>query len=223
MKMKMDKMLLFLISICFALMPSIAGAWSSDTSVNTPISLAADDQESPIAISDGSGGAIIAWKDYRNSGDRDIFAQRVDATGAVQWALDGVPICTAGGNQQLQSVVSDGARGGIFTWADSRNAGVSQIYLQRISGSGVVQWAADGILVEMSTGTHDSISDGSGGVIVVWEDSRSGNDVDVYAQHIDANGTIQWTAGGVAVSALPTRERLPSIAPDGTRRISITY
>ncbi len=34
-------------------------------------------------MSDGSGGAIIAWQDYRSDDNYDIYAQRVDASGAL--------------------------------------------------------------------------------------------------------------------------------------------
>jgi len=45
---------------------------------------ASDDQRSPKIISDGAGGAIIAWEDHR-SGTSDIYAQHIDSSGAVLW------------------------------------------------------------------------------------------------------------------------------------------
>ena len=43
-----------------------------------------------------------------------------------------------------------------------------------------------------------SVSDGAGGMIVAWEDRRSGGS-DLYAQRISANGVPLWTPNGVAV------------------------
>jgi len=40
--------------------------------------------------SDGAVGAIVTWLDYR-SGDYGIYAQRVNASGAIQWSANGVP------------------------------------------------------------------------------------------------------------------------------------
>jgi hypothetical protein len=50
------------------LCPSIAEAqgWSSDPSLNTPVSTAIDNQQSPVAVSDGAGALIVAWIDLRN-------------------------------------------------------------------------------------------------------------------------------------------------------------
>ena len=55
----------------------------------------ASDQTNPEITSDGSGGAIITWQDHRSGCTDDIYAQRVDASGAPQWTADGVAICTA--------------------------------------------------------------------------------------------------------------------------------
>jgi len=38
------------------------------------------------------------WKDERN-GNIDIYAQRIDASDVPLWAVDGVPVCTAAGDQ----------------------------------------------------------------------------------------------------------------------------
>jgi hypothetical protein len=40
-------------------------AWSDDPTVNTPICMASYKQSSPAITSDGAGGAIITWQDYR--------------------------------------------------------------------------------------------------------------------------------------------------------------
>ncbi|MEW6553779.1 MAG: hypothetical protein AB1384_05785, partial [Actinomycetota bacterium] len=55
---------------------------------------AAGSTDYPQITSDGSGGAIITWQDYR-SGKWDIYAQRVNASGTPQWTADGVGIRTA--------------------------------------------------------------------------------------------------------------------------------
>jgi hypothetical protein len=39
-------------------------------------------QIDPVAVSDGSGGVLIAWADQRNGADLDIYAQRVERGGA---------------------------------------------------------------------------------------------------------------------------------------------
>ena len=43
-----------------------------------------DSSFNPVIVSDGTGGAIIAWESYRGSTTTDIFAQCVNSSGAVQ-------------------------------------------------------------------------------------------------------------------------------------------
>lgn len=166
--------------LMLALVPS-ASAFASWQVDGNPISVATGDQSSPQIISDGAGGAILTWIDSR-SGNYDIYVQRVNASGAVQWAANGIAICTATGDQYSPRIVSDGAGGAIVTWEE-----VSlYVHAQRVNASGVVQWATGGVVLSKATATQwnsRSISDGAGGAIVTWADRRSG-DVDIYAQRV---------------------------------------
>src|SRR5438034_466837 len=68
------------------LLPHTAtAAWPSDPSVNVGICRAAKDQGNPAIVTDGAGGAIVTWQDYR-SGNTDIFAQHLLANGTVDSA-----------------------------------------------------------------------------------------------------------------------------------------
>ena len=42
-----------------------------------------DSNFKPMIVSDGSGGAIIAWQSYRGSATADIYAQRVNSNGRI--------------------------------------------------------------------------------------------------------------------------------------------
>jgi hypothetical protein len=160
-------------------------------------------QYSPAIASDGNGGAIITWRDGRGAGnDYDIYAQRVDASGAIQWAPGGLAICAAAGLQGDQAIVSDGAGGAVITWADARGGLETDVYAQRVNPSGTALWAAGGVAVSAAAGRQESPSlapDGSGGATVVWQDKRNGSDFDIYAQRVDGSGDALWTEGGVAL------------------------
>ena len=98
------------------------------TSNGVAICTASGNQTNFQAVSDGRGGAIIAWEDYRN-GNGDIYAQAIDSAGVVRWIVNGVPVCTVSGNQSEVSLISDDQWGAIITWTDARN-GESGIYAQ---------------------------------------------------------------------------------------------
>jgi len=215
----------FLTIILFDLGVSMetVGQWSTDPNVNNAICTATGGQQDAMIVSDGSGGAIIAWDDVR-SGYYHIYAERINAAGSICWTLDGVAICTAAGNQQNPVLVSDGLGGAIITWMDSRN-GNYDIYAQRINASGAIQWTTNGIAV--CTAAADQyfpviIADDAGGAIVAWQDNRSGN-FDIYAQRINASGTVQWNANGAAICVEPGGQDAMTLAGDGAGGAIITW
>ncbi len=191
--------------------------WSSNPNVNTPICFAPNTQYVYGIISDGAGGAIILWIDYRSGISYDIYAQRVNRNGTIQWNGSGVAICTVAGSQDPRpTIVSDGVGGAIITWNDYRS-GNYDIYAQRINASGVVQWTANGIAIctaanEQSAPTITSV--GAGGAVITWNDYRSGTNFDIYAQRINASGVVQWTANGVAICTAANTQLFPTITSD---------
>jgi hypothetical protein len=197
--------------------PAEAG-WPTDPLENVPLCTAAGNQNTPAITSDGTGGAIVTWYDYR-SGNARVYAQRISAGGAIQWAADGVALCTASGAQVSPTIVSDGAGGALIAWVDSRS-GNSDIYAQRITAAGAIQWTADGAALCTAVGTQNITaidSDGAGGAIVTWQDSRGGVlTADIYAQRISAAGAVQWTADGVAICATTQGQYTPAIVSDGS-------
>jgi hypothetical protein len=183
-----------------------------------PICTRSGNQWDPKLTSDGAGGAIIAWYDYRYGTDSDIYIQRVDAAGQTRWGADGLIICAADSNQQHVEIISDGAGGAICTWHDYRELYHADIYAQRVNEHGAPLWEADGASVCAAAGgqTYPRLApDGAGGAIITWSDDAVGGG-DVYAQRIDSYGTSLWTPDGVPVSAAPGNQYNSWIAPDGS-------
>ncbi|MGA2625151.1 MAG: T9SS type A sorting domain-containing protein [Bacteroidota bacterium] len=203
--------------------------WTGNGGQGIAICTATYDQSTPTIVSDGSGGAIITWQDQRNGGDNDIYAQRVNASGAVLWTANGVPICTATSNQEFPTIVSDGSGGAIITWPDYR-IGNWDIYAQRVNPSGLRQWIVSGDSngVAICTATNNQlsptiVSDGAGGAIITWYDYRSGTSYDIYAQRVNASGAVQWVTDGVAICTATNTQMFPTIVSDGAGGAIITW
>jgi hypothetical protein len=91
-------------------------------------------------VPDGTNGAIIVWNDQRSGNtNRDIYAQRVNSSGAVLWTANGVPVSTASGNQgpDLTVMPSTITNGAFVFWGDGRS-GVNntELYGALLDGSG---------------------------------------------------------------------------------------
>lgn len=167
----------------------------------------------PSIASDGAGGAIVVWQDRRSGLYTDIYAQRVNASGAVQWTADGVAVCAGPFDQVHPQIVPDGAGGAIFTRWDG--ATYNSLYAQRVNASGVVQWMTDGVVL-CTAGAYDPaiVADGAGGAIVAWYQSDVDN-FNIYAQQVNASGVVQWTENGVAICTARGGQRYHRIVSDG--------
>lgn len=151
---------------------------------------AAQDQQWAKPVTDGSGGAIITWQDNR-SGGKDIYAQKINSAGAVQWSANGISVSSATSNQNMPVIVSDAAGGAIIAWWDQRNP-TYDIYAQRINSNGIAVWTVDGEPVCNSAGNQNGqvmIPNGYNGAVIAWNDGRNGND-DVFASKILSSGSL---------------------------------
>jgi len=197
--------------------------WTLENPVNVAISAANDNQVNPQIVSDESGGAIITWQDGRSGTNFDIYAQRINSSGMVQWTTNGVAVCTETSGQYEPQIVSDESGGAIITWQDGRSG--NDIYAQRINNAGVPEWTANGVTVCAAAFTQYAtqiVSDSSGGAIITWQDYRNGN-YDIYAQRINNAGVTQWTANGVTVCAAAFTQTATQIVSDSSGGAIITW
>ena len=197
-------------------------------------------QTHSVVATDGADGAIVAWQDLR-SPRVNVFAQHVLSSGEVDadWPHDGrallndpLAMANAAGGQSAPAIVPDGAGGAIVAWQDLRSSVTeTDIFAQHILASGAVDpaWPANGTALCAIAGpqnTHTMVSDGAGGAIVTWLDSRAGVAVfDIYAQHVLASGIVDplWPENGMAVCDAPGSQGFPTIVDDGTGGAIITW
>jgi hypothetical protein len=211
---------------CMAGSQVIFAQWSSDPGVNTLICTAPDFRYFPQIIRGDEGSSIVVWYDRRNGGSTDIYAQRINAAGVAQWTANGIAVCTAANDQYAHQIISDGAGGAIITWYDYRNGSTADIYAQRITASGVLEWAANGVAVCAAPNNQFAptiIPDGGGGAIIAWDDYRDGGSSDIYAQYINASGVMKWTANGIAVCTASRAQHFPALVWHETGNAIITW
>lgn len=100
------------------------------------VSTAAGGRRAMQIASDSIGGAIVVWGDGRTAATsgEDVYAQRFDAAGILQWP-EATVITTAADDQTFPQLVTDSIGGAIVAWQDRRD-GNNDIYAQRIGASG---------------------------------------------------------------------------------------
>jgi hypothetical protein len=204
-------------------------AWPS---AGAPVSVVLGNQWYPAAVPDGAGGAMVVWQDERGGGANwDIYGTHLLANGTIDglWPLNGRVVCGATSSQYVPVAITDGAGGLIASWTDGRGSG--DIYVQRMSAStGLPVWTANGVPVCVLTAASSNpslVPDGSGGVLVVWEDQRNSATTggDIFAQHVTSAGAVDptWPVDGLAVCTASQTQGLPMAIPDGSNGLLVAF
>ena len=172
-------------------------------------------QSRPVMITDGAGGAIVAWQDERNPlGLKDLFGQHVSGNGDLLWGENGTAISVENGDQAEPDIAPDQAGGAIIAWSDYRNGERNpDIYVQRVNKDGRLLWQADGIVICGAPDIQRNpqiVPDGEGGAVVAWTD-KGGGSYDIYAQHVNAAGQRLWLTDGIPVNQFPRTQQNPII------------
>jgi hypothetical protein len=192
-----------------------AAGWpAGGVAVNT----AAGNQESPHAVSDGAGGAIVEW----NDGGTSLVAQRVTSSGAffAGWPAAGRTLCT-GVNPKTESqfVISDDAGGAIVVWSEIVSTD-DNVYAQRVASDGTIPsgWPAEGALLSTAPFNQNGpvpVPDGASGAIVFWQGLDATFTPAIFAGHVLVGGTVPALAALVEARAEGGLVRLSWFSPDG--------
>jgi hypothetical protein len=106
----------------------------------------------------------MAWMDNRSG--YGLYAGRIDAAGSVVWTADGMPVCTAPGQQIQNVLVTDGAGNVIVAWADQRTG--FDIYAQRVES----RYGYWGRPEPEITSVDDNPADQGGCAVINWTASE---------------------------------------------------
>lgn len=166
------------------------------------------------AISDGAGGAIIAYErgipceDGVGFCDSDICAQRIDAEGNVLSWPDGVPPCAGSSIPLTTQILADGAGGAVVFFVAEGG-----LYAQRIDADGHKLWSEDVPVCDCIF--LRTAGDGSGGAFCV---SWGG-----MAQRLDATGRRLWGPDGITFTTRDIEDAGLAIVPDGRGGLLISW
>ena len=164
----------FIFLICF-LCITLNAQWSTNPTINTSVCTALNKQTEVTICSNELGGAIMAWRDYRNNAgifEGDIYAQQLDFSGNTLWATDGIIVNNGSNGQFRPKIIRGNSGGAIIVWAKNGGGFYGyDLYAQRIDADGNLIWNPNGVAIAVSNATdtfHEIIPDGNGGVIITW-------------------------------------------------------
>jgi hypothetical protein len=161
------------------------------------------------------GGIIVAWTSNSN-----VVAQKLNKQGQPQWGA-GVVFTETNYNYSLADLHAADNGSVIISWVRNQGFGSNAILVaNKISTSGTLLWGANNLDIftvgSLQFGNFPYfVPDGSGGAVFDWY--TNGPTLQVFAQHILANGTPAFPAGGVAVS---TNNNNVRVSPSAAYRAS---
>lgn len=192
-------------------------------------------QQHPCIVSDGAGGAIIAWEDYRddpNNGNTeldnegDIYCQRINQDGETQWYTYGNNLCDENGDQYAVSLMPNGSGGAVAAWVDRRYGG-SYLYAQNISSSGNVQWTPGGnqLADDVDWPSYTISPDASNSaMLATWVATIGCCDLEIRSQKIEVfDGTLAWGENGIVVCSTDGNKSEPVITYAGNSDAIIAW
>ena len=167
------------------------------------ISTAVSQQGTPVLAASGVAGAaayMVAWSDHRGL-DRDIYAARVQTSGAVTDPA-GIAVAPFAKDQVVPAIASTSAGRFLVVWQDHRADGNGiDIRGAVITTAGAVAVADFPICSAGRDQQRPRVAwdPTSQTFLVVWSDTRTGPS-DVYGARVTADGAV-LDPGGVAISA----------------------
>ena len=169
-------------------------------------------QEDPVAITDGDGGAFIAWVDYRFDEEGDIFIQHIDNQGNRMMDDNGAALARIDGRHLTINMCTDSLGGVFVAWQDKRNFLDDDIYGTHVSSNYEIIAPSGGVSIIQMNGNQGAKSleyAGNNEATIIWSDTRSGSGNDIYCQKINMNMEKIFAEGGLVVSATSDLETTP--------------
>lgn len=97
-------------------------------------------------------------------------------------------------------------------------------FVRKITSAGAIAWTVNGTAGRAHTSLPQICTDGLDGCVLGWADTPDFTVYHMRAQRISAAGALQWSAGGVAVSAPATfAPTFHSIVSDGLNGAIVAY
>ena len=189
--------------------------WQTD---GVPVCTNTADQSTQAILSDGEGGAIFVWEDARQSAEhQDLYIQRFNSNGQPTWRTDGIPVFPSNSLQSDPILLADEAGGFYLVWWDVIGYDSWHIMAFRLDMDGTPRWDAPIVVSPLAgmQGLPRVISDGDGGIIVVWQIYENFINDEFYAQRIDRDGNRRWDEAGVPMCNAPGIQKNASITSDG--------
>lgn len=207
----MRKSLLPLFVLLWGFATTASAQWNQMTADNNPVVTTnpTSGKGEVFTVSGSNNSMFVVWSETLGATGSDLYLQKVNALGNIEFPEAGIVVCNAEGSQSSVTAIPDNAGGIIILWQDARvSTSQSDIYMQRFNSEGVAQWAANGIPLVNSTFNENGIEAltiSGTRFAAVWRDGRNGN-LDLYANYFLIADGSRVNATDIAIAVQPNTQ-----------------
>ena len=169
-------------------------------------------QEDPVSITDGTGGAYVAWVDYRFDAQGDIFIQHINSNGEILMDPNGLALSQVSGKQISINMCTDSLGGVFVTWQDKRSGIDDDIYGTHVSSEHEILAPGSGLPIIVAGGNQNAKTieySGNNTAFIAWADFREGANADIYGQRFGLDMTMQFEDTGLQIAGSEEQELKP--------------
>ncbi|MBT7790241.1 MAG: T9SS type A sorting domain-containing protein [Calditrichaeota bacterium] len=187
------------------------------------------DQKSPQLCTDAENGVIVLWRAAENAEIDNIYAQRIDHDGELQWGDRGIQITDNNAGEIVEKIIPDGNGGVVFVWKSFNMESDDDLYVQRISLDGEKLWGEEGQVLcdQFNKQRHPVLVTHQAGYVVVWTDGRDDElgapQDNIYGQFIDTNGNLLWEETGFLICGAEGHQQYPDVTISNDGNIWIVW
>jgi len=192
--------------ICFAVIifvlfsSAVFAQWPDNPDSNMMICDRSGDQTIPKIAATSDGGCYVCWFDL-SSGNYDVYMQRLNGEGQIQWAPGGMLISNQAQDTWLTDydMTVDNNDYAVVVFNDLRAGGDWDMYAFRISPAGDFVWGDYGITLSDNVNFEaDAVVavTSFGNFVFAWQD-----EVSVYLRKVDPLGADMWSPNTINLTS----------------------
>ncbi|MDP8238144.1 MAG: T9SS type A sorting domain-containing protein [Candidatus Hatepunaea meridiana] len=161
-------------------------------------------------IGQNTGEVVFVWSDTRST-DRGVYLQMVDIEGNLKFDGYGLLVADTDGRQEDPAIWPSPNGDWFIAWEDFDADTLGNIYCTKINSDGEWLWSQNddkGVPVCTLDNSFQEdirvVDDTNGGCIIAWKDKRRGDTGDIFAMHINSDGSLDlgnWPRNGRAIVA----------------------
>lgn len=140
-----NRLVLILLIVLLSFIDYSFAQWVNDPSSNTKLVIDPLDPVNVTVLKDFNSGGFVFWEDVKNNSTSDIYFIHFNKNGEVSVRADGKRVSALESRKENPVAVVDPSANAIVMWKGYDEKNNPQLYIQKLSKSGLRLWKNEGL------------------------------------------------------------------------------